>query len=269
MANPLPEEKELFERIKNEKISLNPEIWDMLYNRIGDDVSGINLLCQYYLTSNQPIPFEEGKKILNCTRHIKEIVNQLTVTSKSSDFPFPELLDSIPLHPVLQDMFTHYIGNDVHMINLVTGSYIDFSYPQDIPLEDIQRILNHTRTIKEFMDRLREATSQEANVPPPQEETDNKVPESNIMKKNLTKEEIFLKIRKCLIQEFEKLLPEEEIKLESRFIEDLGLDSLDSIQVVMVLEEEFGFEIPDEDVERIFTILEAVDYIFNRLKKGA
>jgi len=255
MANPLPEERELFERIKNEKISLNPEIWDMLYNRIGDDVSGINLLCQYYLTSNQPIPFEEGKKILRFTRHIKDIVNQLTVTSKSSDFPFPELLDNIPLHPVLRDMLTHYLGNDVHMINLVTGSYIDFSYPQDIPLEDIQRILNHTRTIKEFMDRLREATS-------------DKAPESNIMKKNLTKEEIFLKMRKCLIQEFEKLPPEEEIKLESRFIEDLGLDSLDSIQVVMVLEEEFGFEIPDEDVERIFTILEAVDYIFNRLKKG-
>jgi len=269
MANPLPEEKELFERIKNEKISLSPEIWDMLYNRLGDDVSGINLLCQYYLTSNQQIPFEEGKKILNFTRHIKEIINQLTVISKSSDFPFPELFDNIPLHPVLRDMFTHYIGNDVHMINLVTGSYIDFSYPQDIPLEDIQRILNHTRTIKEFMDRLREATSREADIPLPEEKTEDKTAKSGTKSKNPSKEEIFLKMRKCLIQEFEKLPPEEEIKLESRFIEDLGLDSLDSIQAVMVLEEEFGFEIPDEDVERIFTLSQAVDYISKRLKKGA
>ena len=54
---------------------------------------------------------------------------------------------------------------------------------------------------------------------------------------------------------------EDEIKLDSSFIEDLGADSLDTVELVMALEEEFGTEIPDEDAEKIATIRNAVDYI--------
>ena len=53
----------------------------------------------------------------------------------------------------------------------------------------------------------------------------------------------------------------EEIKPESSFVDDLGADSLDTVEVVMALEEEFGIEIPDEDAEKITTVGEAVKYI--------
>ncbi len=53
----------------------------------------------------------------------------------------------------------------------------------------------------------------------------------------------------------------EEIKEESSFIDDLGADSLDTVEVVMALEEEFGIEIPDEDAEKITKVGEAIKYI--------
>lgn len=59
---------------------------------------------------------------------------------------------------------------------------------------------------------------------------------------------------------------EEEIKNESSFVEDLGADSLDTVELVMALEEEFSTEIPDEDAEKITTIQQAVDYIENHAK---
>jgi len=59
----------------------------------------------------------------------------------------------------------------------------------------------------------------------------------------------------------------EEIKQESSFIDDLGADSLDTVEVVMALEEEFGIEIPDEDAEKITTVGEAVKYIEDKLNK--
>lgn len=59
----------------------------------------------------------------------------------------------------------------------------------------------------------------------------------------------------------------EEIKLESSFIDDLGADSLDTVEVVMALEEEFGIEIPDEDAEKITTVGESVKYIDTKLNK--
>ncbi|MBD3264796.1 MAG: acyl carrier protein [Candidatus Omnitrophica bacterium] len=59
----------------------------------------------------------------------------------------------------------------------------------------------------------------------------------------------------------------EEIKPESSFIDDLGADSLDTVEVVMALEEEFGIEIPDEDAEKITTVGQAIEYIENKIEK--
>jgi len=53
----------------------------------------------------------------------------------------------------------------------------------------------------------------------------------------------------------------EEVKEEAKFIDDLGADSLDTVELVMALEEEFGAEIPDEDAEKMTTVGEAVKYI--------
>jgi acyl carrier protein len=54
---------------------------------------------------------------------------------------------------------------------------------------------------------------------------------------------------------------EDEVKIEASFVEDLGADSLDTVELVMALEEEFETEIPDEEAEKITTVKLAVDYI--------
>ncbi len=59
----------------------------------------------------------------------------------------------------------------------------------------------------------------------------------------------------------------EEIKPESSFIDDLGADSLDTVEVVMALEEEFGIEIPDEDAEKITNVGDAIKYIEEKISK--
>jgi acyl carrier protein len=54
---------------------------------------------------------------------------------------------------------------------------------------------------------------------------------------------------------------EDEVTPEASFVEDLGADSLDTVELVMALEEEFGIEIPDEDAEKILTVGKALEYI--------
>lgn len=54
---------------------------------------------------------------------------------------------------------------------------------------------------------------------------------------------------------------EDEAKGTARFVEDLGADSLDTVELVMALEEEFETEIPDEDAEKLTTVQEAIDYV--------
>ena len=54
---------------------------------------------------------------------------------------------------------------------------------------------------------------------------------------------------------------EDKIVADASFIDDLGADSLDTVELIMQLEEEFGIEIPDEDAETITTVQKAVDYI--------
>jgi acyl carrier protein len=264
MANPLPNEKELYQQIKKENISLSPDIWDLIYNRVGDDVTAINLLCQYYLNENSSIPIAEASKILNYTRHIKDITNKLTVLS-NKDLDFPQFSDDIPLHPVLRELFTHYIGNDVYMINLIVDCSIDPKESSQISSDNIKKILYHTRSIKDFMNRLQEATSKE-NVPSSHKNV--RVNNESFLggEKNLTKARLFLKLQELFVDEF-GVEYEKKIKLTSRFKEDLDLDSVDAIRAAMVLEEMLGLEIPDNDAESILTFSQAVDYVYNRLKQ--
>jgi acyl carrier protein len=53
----------------------------------------------------------------------------------------------------------------------------------------------------------------------------------------------------------------EEVKPESRFIEDLGADSLDIVELIMAMEEEFETEIPDEEAEKILTVSDTIEYV--------
>jgi acyl carrier protein len=60
---------------------------------------------------------------------------------------------------------------------------------------------------------------------------------------------------------------EETVTPEASFVDDLGADSLDTVELVMALEEEFGIEIPDEDAEKITRVKEAIEYIDKNASK--
>lgn len=55
----------------------------------------------------------------------------------------------------------------------------------------------------------------------------------------------------------------EEVKPEASFVEDLGADSLDTVELIMAFEEEFGIEIPDDEAEKIKTVRDAITYVSN------
>ena len=56
-----------------------------------------------------------------------------------------------------------------------------------------------------------------------------------------------------------------KITMDAKFIDDLGADSLDTVELIMQFEEEFGIEIPDEDAEGLLSVVKAVEYITNKL----
>jgi acyl carrier protein len=72
---------------------------------------------------------------------------------------------------------------------------------------------------------------------------------------------IFEKVRNIIAEQLG--IDPEEITMESSFIDDLGADSLDIVELIMALEEEFDIEIPDEDAEKIKTVGDVVEYLSN------
>ncbi len=69
------------------------------------------------------------------------------------------------------------------------------------------------------------------------------------------------RVRKIVCEQLGK--SDEEVNNDSSFVDDLGADSLDTVELVMAFEEEFEIEIPDEEAENIQTVKNAVDYITN------
>lgn len=74
-----------------------------------------------------------------------------------------------------------------------------------------------------------------------------------------TNEDIEARVKKIVVEQLG--VKEEEASNEASFVDDLGADSLDTVELVMALEEEFDMEIPDEEAEKIRTIQQAIDYI--------
>ncbi|HAA47968.1 MAG TPA: acyl carrier protein [Synergistaceae bacterium] len=76
-------------------------------------------------------------------------------------------------------------------------------------------------------------------------------------------EEITTRLKEIVMDRLD--VEEEQIKPEASFVEDLGADSLDIVELIMGIEEEFDIEIPDEDAEKLTNVGEAMDYIKNKL----
>lgn len=74
---------------------------------------------------------------------------------------------------------------------------------------------------------------------------------------------VFETVKKIIVEV--KDIPSDEIQLESRFEEDLNADSLDVVEMIMLLEEEYEFEIPEEVAEKLQTVKDVVQYIEKRL----
>ena len=72
-------------------------------------------------------------------------------------------------------------------------------------------------------------------------------------------EEIFENVKTVIVEQLG--IDEASVRMDSSFLDDLGADSLDIVEFIMALEEEFGIEIPDEDVEKIVTVKDVVEYI--------
>ena len=75
----------------------------------------------------------------------------------------------------------------------------------------------------------------------------------------MSSEEIFEKVKNIIVEQWG--VAESNITLESSFIDDLGADSLDTVELIMAIEEEFDIEIPDEDAEKVVAVQDVVDYI--------
>lgn len=69
----------------------------------------------------------------------------------------------------------------------------------------------------------------------------------------------FEKVKKIIVERLN--VDEKDVTEDASFVDDLGADSLDTVELVMALEEEFGMEIPDEEAEKIVTVGDAVKYI--------
>lgn len=69
------------------------------------------------------------------------------------------------------------------------------------------------------------------------------------------------RVKRIIVEQLE--VKEEEVTPEASFADDLGADSLDTVELVMALEEEFDTEIPDEEAEKITTVQAAIDYILS------
>ena len=162
MANIHPQEKELYQRIKTEQIKVDPVIWDMIYRYLGEYVTEIELAAFYFEKNQEPIPIKEAGKILEWTEKIRDIVSKILHSETvEGNMDFEKLKSVQPkLHKVINELFGHYVGNDVFSINMIVAESLFPGQEQPVPVEFTEKIINHTRSIRRFLDKLREATTQ-------------------------------------------------------------------------------------------------------------
>ena len=80
----------------------------------------------------------------------------------------------------------------------------------------------------------------------------------------MTKEEITGKVKEVVAEKLN--VGEDQVTLDATFVEDLGADSLDQVELIMALEDEFDLKIPEEDAEKLTTVGSAVEFIVTKMK---
>jgi len=80
----------------------------------------------------------------------------------------------------------------------------------------------------------------------------------------MKKDELFVKIKSIVADKLS--ISEDQITEEASFIDDLGADSLDTVELVMALEDEFDLDIPDDEAEKLTTVGKAIEYVLNTVK---
>ncbi len=80
----------------------------------------------------------------------------------------------------------------------------------------------------------------------------------------MTKEEITGKVKEVVAEKLN--VGEDQVTLDATFVEDLGADSLDQVELIMALEDEFDLKIPEEDAEQLTTVGSAVEFIVTKMK---
>ena len=83
----------------------------------------------------------------------------------------------------------------------------------------------------------------------------------------MTKNELFNQIKKIISEKFN--LEEDDVKLSTSFVEDIGADSLDLVDLVMALEDEFGIKVDEQDTDRLKTLEDVINYVYEKLGGSA
>ena len=79
----------------------------------------------------------------------------------------------------------------------------------------------------------------------------------------MTKEEILAKVKSVVADKLN--VGEDQVTSDAKFVEDLGADSLDQVELIMALEDEFGLKIPEEEAEQLVTVGASIDYILSKV----
>lgn len=82
----------------------------------------------------------------------------------------------------------------------------------------------------------------------------------------MEREELLKKVKAIVADKLS--ISEDQVTEEASFIDDLGADSLDTVELVMALEDEFNLDIPDEEAEKLTTVGKAIDYVLAHLEKS-
>lgn len=155
MANPLPEEKGFYKRIRNEDITIDKNVWDFIYHRVSDSITAIIPICQRWLDNKEDMPIQEAGMISAWIKDTKDTICAAIAPSKES-MAFPQFQEGIPLNPILQELIKHQFGNDIYVIELILQDTADPINPKPVPLGDIQKIIDRMQAINGFINKFRD-----------------------------------------------------------------------------------------------------------------